>query len=68
MKRIARYLLNRERVVWVYESQDEPSCSHLASDGDWGGNSVSGKSTSGGFGCWGSTASKPGVLLKGHLL
>ena len=48
MKRIARYLLNRERVVWVYELQDEPSCSHLATDSDWGGNSVSRKSTSGG--------------------
>ena len=48
MKRIARYLSSRERVVLVYELQDEPSCSHLATDSYWGGNSGSRKSTSGG--------------------
>jgi hypothetical protein len=36
MKKIARYLAGRQRVVWDFKWQDEPGCSHVASDSDWG--------------------------------
>ena len=47
LKKIAGYILNRERVVWIHDLQDEPKFSHLATDIDWGGNSTDRKSTSG---------------------
>ena len=50
MKKVARYLLNRERVVWKFGWQDEPRYSHVAGDSDWGGTSGDRKSTLGG--CW----------------
>ena len=45
---MARYLLNREKVVWEFELQDEPKFSHTVGDSDWGGNVRDRKSTSGG--------------------
>jgi len=48
MKKIARYLLNRSRVVWSFKWQDEPRYAHTSSDSDWGGISGDRKSTSGG--------------------
>ena len=48
MKRIARYLLSRDSVVWRFKWQDEPRFSHLATDSDWGGSASDRKSTSGG--------------------
>ena len=48
MKKLARYLLNREAVVWEYKLQDEPKFFHTAADSDWGGNHKDRKSTSGG--------------------
>ena len=35
-------------MVWVLRLKKEPRFSHLATDSDWGGNSVKRKSTSGG--------------------
>jgi hypothetical protein len=49
VKRIARYLLNRERVVWTFKWQDDPRYSHVAADSDWGGSCKDRKSTSGGM-------------------
>ena len=48
LKKVARYLLNREKVVWEFELQDEPKFSHTVGDSDWGGNVRDRKSTSGG--------------------
>ena len=52
MKRVARYLLNREKVVWGYVWQEEVGKSYVITDSDWGGTSRERKSTSGGRGCW----------------
>ena len=48
MKKIARYLLNWESVVWEFKWQDDPHCAHTSSDSDWGGTVGDRKSTSGG--------------------
>ena len=48
MKKVARYLFNRERIVWRFDWQNEPSHCYVASDSDWGGNVKDRKSTSGG--------------------
>ena len=47
MKKVAKYLLNRERVDWRFDWQDEPSACYVAADNDWGGNLKDRKSTSG---------------------
>ena len=54
MKKIARYLLNRDSVVWMFDWQDDPGYAHTASDSDWGGTSENRKSTSGGMWMLGS--------------
>ena len=36
MKKIARYLVGRKRVLWVYRWQDEPGYCYVATDSDWG--------------------------------
>ena len=38
--------MNRERVVWEFELQDEPRFSHTGGDSDWGGNVKDRNSTS----------------------
>jgi hypothetical protein len=54
IKKIARYLLNRDSVVWMFKWQDDPGYAHTASDSDWGGTSENRKSTSGGMWMLGS--------------
>jgi hypothetical protein len=48
MKRVVRYLINRERIVWEFHWQDEVDRCYLITDSDWGGSSKDRKSTSGG--------------------
>ena len=48
MKKIARYLINRKRVIWHFYWQERSSVSHVCRDSDWGGRTGSRKSTSGG--------------------
>ena len=47
-KKIARYLVRREKVVWRYDWQDESGETYTVADSDWGGNTRERKSTSGG--------------------
>ena len=61
MKKIARYLVNRDRVVW----QEEPNFSHLCTDTDWGGRTGSRKSTSGGLWMMGSHCIKTWSATQG---
>ena len=49
LKKCARYLLTRDKVVWLFNWQDEARYSHLATDSDWGGDKKDRKSTSGGL-------------------
>jgi hypothetical protein len=49
MKKVARYLLNRRRIVWMYRWQDEAKISHTATDSDWGDTCKDRKSMSGGM-------------------
>ena len=49
LKKIARYLVKRESVVWKYDYQDEPQYAELFTDSDWGemvktGNQLQGES------------------------
>ena len=48
MKKIARYWLTRERIVWDFKWQDEPEFSYVPADSDWAGTIEDRKSTSGG--------------------
>ena len=48
LKKVARFLLGRVRVVWRFGWQDEPKYAYVFSDSDWGGNSRDRRSTSGG--------------------
>jgi hypothetical protein len=48
LKKVARYLMSVEGVVWTFELQEEPRFSHTVGDSDWGGNVKDRKSTSGG--------------------
>ena len=57
VKKVARYLVGREAVVWKFGWQDEPRHAYVASDSDWGGTAKDRKSTSGGV--W---------MLGGHLI
>ena len=49
MKKIARYLVNRKRVIWHFYWQDSDDKCHVCGDSDWGGRTGSRKSTSGGI-------------------
>ena len=49
LKKCARYLLCRDRIVWQFGWQDEARYSHLSTDSDWGGIARDRKSTSGGL-------------------
>jgi hypothetical protein len=46
MKKLARYLVGRKRVVWEFRWQDEPRFAHVFGDSDWGGSRKDRKSTS----------------------
>jgi hypothetical protein len=48
LKKVARFLVKRRRVVWKFGWQDEVSIIEAFSDSDWGGSVGSRKSTSGG--------------------
>ena len=48
MKKVARYLITRERVVLNFKWQGEPKETYLRTDSDWGGDEKDRKSTSGG--------------------
>ena len=48
IKKVARHLIKRKAVVWMFAWQDEPSYSYVSSDSDWGGSSKDRRSTSGG--------------------
>ena len=45
---MCRYLAGRESVDWVFEWQEQVDHSGVYTDSDWGGNTRSHKSTSGG--------------------
>ena len=47
-KKVVRYLVGREAVVWAFDWQDEEECSEVLTDSDWGGNRKDRHSTSGG--------------------
>ena len=49
MKKVARYIISRERVVWEFKWQGEPTETHLRTDSDWGGDERDRRSTSGGY-------------------
>ena len=49
VKKVARYLVGREKVVWKFEWQDEVGYCGLWTDSDWGGDRKDRKSTSGGL-------------------
>ena len=49
VKRVSRFLLGREAVVWEYPWQDEGHDLETFADSDWGGRTGSRKSTSGGL-------------------
>ena len=48
MKKVVRYLVGREKVVWHFMWQKETIFAHVYADSDWGGRTGSRKSTSGG--------------------
>ena len=48
LKKVARYVAGRKRVVWKFGYQDEPEGLEVFGDSDWGGRVGNRKSTSGG--------------------
>ena len=50
MKKIARYLVNRKRIIWHFKWQDSNDKSHVCGDSDGGGRTGSRKSTT--VGVW----------------
>eukprot|EP00973_Karenia_brevis_P003581 497542-Karenia_brevis.AAC.1 len=48
LKKIARYLVGVESIVWKFEWQEETKYCRVYSDSDWGGHWRDRKSTSGG--------------------
>ena len=65
VKKVARYLINRERIVWEFKWQDEAKYSHTCADSDWGGRRGSRKSTSGGMWMMGSHCMKTWSATQG---
>ena len=47
MNKIARYFVNRKRVIWHFNWQCNRDKSHVCGDSDWGGRTGSRKSISG---------------------
>ena len=39
MKKVVRYLIDREKIIWDFNWQDEITNCYIASDSDWGGKS-----------------------------
>jgi hypothetical protein len=53
VKKVARYLVGREAVVWKFGWQEEGSGVAVWTDSDWGGSRDDRRSTSGGAVMWG---------------
>ena len=53
LKKVARYLVGRNSVVWKFEWQEDPSRCFVSADSDWGGIFKDRNSTSGGVWCLG---------------
>ena len=67
LKRLVRFLIGREAVVWKYRWQEEGQVLWVFSDSDWGGDRSDRKSTTGGaimFGdhCWKAWSSTQGAV------
>ena len=54
LKKVMRFVLGRERVLWQYPWQSETKDIEVYGDSDWGGRCGSRKSTSGGVAMIGS--------------
>ena len=68
LKRIARYLVEAERVVWHYpETDDEPGAVEVSVDSDWAGCLSTRKSTSGGVLSVAGTAMKSWSSTQGSV-
>ena len=68
LKRIARYLVEAERVVWHYpETDDEPGAVEVFVDSDWAGCLSTRKSTSGGVLSVAGTAMKSWSSTQGSV-
>ena len=65
LKKLARYLLGREAVVWFFGWQEEMEFGHTFGDSDWGGNVKDRKSTSGGAGMLGGHCIKTWSATQG---
>ena len=48
LKKVARFLVGREKVIWEFDWQEDAGIGILFTDSDWGGNFRDRKSTSGG--------------------
>ena len=53
LRRIAKYLMRRPRLVWTFEMQELPKVLDVQVDANWAGCRISRKSTSGGSMMWG---------------
>eukprot|EP00973_Karenia_brevis_P063586 8836494-Karenia_brevis.AAC.1 len=49
LKKVARYLVGLEKMVWKFGWQDEPKHCRVYTGSDWGGNVKERRSTSGGI-------------------
>ena len=48
VKKMARYLVRRKKIVWRFWWQDDPTEARVHTDSDWGGDRIDRKSSSGG--------------------
>ena len=62
---MARYLVNRRRVIWRFRWQTEVERCYVASDSDWGGNRQDRRSTSGGVWMFGEHCIKTWSATQG---
>ena len=67
MKKVARYLINRKRVIWHFYWQDNCKSSHVRGDSDCGGRSGFRKSTSGGVWMLGIHSIKTWSITQGAI-
>ena len=68
IKKIARYLVGRKKVVWDFKWQEEPGLSYVGADSDWGGIRRTGGPLQGDLGCWGDIVSRRGQRLRELML
>ena len=68
LKKVVRYLLGRESVVWsFFEWQEQESVLRLRADSDWGGSREDRKSTSGGVVMLGTHCIKTWSVTQGEV-